>query len=198
MIPDMGREDNPLDPPVTVSIVRRVKPGCEKAFEEFVSGITAAAMTFEGHLGTTILRPSNPAIPEYQVIFRFDRRSNLKKWEDSECRRQWLARGESLIVGSPIVEVLTGLETWFTLPSSQAIIPPPRYKMAAITFMAIFPLIKIVSYWFSPVLVSFPTLLQEMIATGLIVLLMTYVVMPRMTRLFAFWLYPYSRKSLPR
>ncbi|PSF39315.1 hypothetical protein C7H19_00565 [Aphanothece hegewaldii CCALA 016] len=191
----MNKSDELFDPPVTVSITRRVKPGCEKAFEEFVSGITAAAMTFEGHLGATIIRPSNPAIPEYRVIFKFDRRSNLEKWENSECRRQWLAREKVLIVGSPVREVLTGLETWFTLPAYQEIIPPPRYKMAAITFIAIFPLIKIVSYSFKPVLVSLPSLLQEMMATGLIVLLMTYVVMPRMTRLFAFWLYPYSRKS---
>ena len=34
-----------VDPPVTVIISRRVKPGCEEAFEEFISGITAAAMT---------------------------------------------------------------------------------------------------------------------------------------------------------
>lgn len=191
----MEKVIDPYDPPVTVSIIRRVKPGCEKAFEEFVSGITAAAMTFEGHLGATIIRPSNPTLPEYHVIFKFDRRSHLEKWEKSECRRQWLAREKVLIVGSPIREVITGLETWFTLPSSDAIIPPPRYKMAVITFTAIFPLIKIVSYYFRPVLISLPTLLQEMLATGLIVLLMTYVVMPRMTRLFAFWLYPYSRKS---
>lgn len=190
----MGKVIDPYDPPVTVSIVRRVKPGCERAFEEFVSGITAAAMTFEGHLGATIIRPSHPTLPEYHIIFKFDRRSNLEKWQKSECRRQWIAREKVLIIGSPTVEVITGLETWFTLSFSQAIIPPPRYKMAAITFIAIFPLIKIVSYYFRPHLVSLPTLLQEMLATGLIVLLMTYVVMPRMTRLFAFWLYPFSQK----
>ncbi|GFE68037.1 antibiotic biosynthesis monooxygenase [Chroococcus sp. FPU101] len=191
----MNQSDELLDPPITVSITRRVKPGCEQAFEEYVSGITAAAMTFEGHLGATIIRPLNPAIPEYRVIFKFNRRSNLKKWENSECRRQWIAREKVLIVGFPVVEVLTGLETWFTLPASDAIIPPPRYKMAAITFIALFPLIKIVNYYFKPWLFFLPTLLQDLLATGLTVLLMTYVVMPRMTRIFAFWLYPYSRKK---
>lgn len=190
----MKYSDDPHDPPVTVSIIRRVKPGCEKAFEEYLSGITAAAMTFEGHLGATIIRPSNPAVPEYRVIIKFDRRSNLKKWEKSECRRQWLAREKSLIVDSPIVEVLTGLETWFTLTTTKEIIPPPRYKMATITFIALFPVIKIVNYFFKPLLFFLPTLLQDLLALGLTVLLMTYLVMPRMTRLFAFWLYPCSKK----
>jgi uncharacterized protein len=35
-----------------------------------------------------------------------------------------------------------------------------------------------------------PMLLRTLILTGVMVTLMTYVVMPRLTRLFAFWLYP--------
>ncbi len=75
------------DPPVTVVVSRQVKPGCEAAFEEVISGITAAAMTYEGHLGTNIFRPSDPQDREYKIIFKFDRASNLRRWEESECRR---------------------------------------------------------------------------------------------------------------
>lgn len=74
------------DPPVTVVISRRVKPGCKKAFEKFISGITSAAMTFDGHLGTNVFRPSSPQDNEYKIIFKFDRASNLQIWEESECR----------------------------------------------------------------------------------------------------------------
>ena len=178
------------DPPVTVVVSRQVKPGCEEAFEEFISGITAAAMTFEGHLGANIFRPSNPGDNEYRIIFKFDRQSNLQRWEESECRRQWLARAESLTLGPPIIEILTGLETWFTLPASKPIAPPPRYKMALITWLAIFPLINIINLLFASVLNQLSPLLRSLVLTVTLVLLMTYVIMPRMTRLFASWLYP--------
>jgi uncharacterized protein len=183
------------DPPVTVVISRRVKPGCEEAFEKFISGITAAAMTFEGHLGANVFRPSSPQDNEYQIIFKFDRASNLRIWEESECRHQWLARAESLRLEPPTIKVITGLETWFTLPSPKPIIPPPRYKMATITLLAIFPLIQIVSLIFAPAIKisPFPSLLENLFVTAIIVLLMTYVVMPRMTKLFAPWLYPKKR-----
>lgn len=181
---------NNNDPPVTVVISRQVKPGCEIAFEEFISGITAAAMTFEGHLGTNIFRPSNPNETEYRIIFKFARASNLRIWEESECRRQWLARAESLTLGSPKIEILTGLETWFTLPTSKPIVPPPRYKMAVLTWLAIFPLINIINLLFASVLNQLPPLLRSLVLTVILVLLMTYVVMPRITRLFAPWLYP--------
>lgn len=189
------RDKNSVDLPVTVVISRRVKPGCEKAFEEFISGVTSAAMTFEGHLGTNVFRPSSPEDDEYYIIFKFDRASNLRIWEESECRRQWLARAESLRLEPPTIRVITGLETWFTLPSAKPIIPPPRHKMAVVTLVAIFPLIQLVGLIFAPLLnlSPLPLVLESLMLTAIIVLLMTYVVMPRMTKLFARWLYPKSR-----
>ncbi len=189
------RDRDAADPPVTVVVSRRVKPGCEEAFEKFISGITAAAMTFKGHLGTNVFRPSSPEDDEYQIIFKFDRASNLRIWEESECRRQWLARAESLRLEPPTTRVITGLETWFTLPAPKPIIPPPRYKMAAITLLAIFPLIQLANSILVPLFKPFPLPLRNLIITAIIVLLMTYVVMPRMTRLFSRWLYPKRRST---
>ncbi|MDJ0588512.1 MAG: antibiotic biosynthesis monooxygenase [Pleurocapsa sp. MO_226.B13] len=189
------KESDLSDPPVTVVVSRRVKPGCEAAFEKFISGITAAAMTFEGHLGTNVFRPSNPEDREYKIIFKFDRASNLRIWEESECRRQWLARAESLRLEPARIRVITGLETWFTLPSPKRILPPPRYKMATITLLALFPLIQIANLTLTPwlALLPLPLLLRSLIVTAILVLLMTYVVMPRMTKLFSKWLYPKKR-----
>ena len=85
------------------------------------------------------------------------------------------------------------LETWFTLSTDQAIVPPLRYKMAIVTWLAIFPLITLVSWAMGAVLTAagreLPLIAHTFVATALLVPLMTYVVMPRMTRLFAGWLY---------
>lgn len=189
------RNEDLVDPPVTVVISRRVKPKCRKAFEKFISGITASAMTFEGHLGTNVFRPSNPKDNEYQIIFKFDRASNLQIWEKSECRRQWLARAENLRLEPARIRVITGLETWFTLPASKGILPPPRYKMAVVTLTTLFPLIQLANLTIAPLLalLPLPLLLRSLIITAILVLLMTYVAMPRMTRLFSKWLYPKKR-----
>ena len=77
------------DPPVTAVASRRVKAGREREFEEWVSGIFAAANTFPGYLGSEVLRPSDdPQDDEYKVVFRFDHASNLHAWEDYEERRR--------------------------------------------------------------------------------------------------------------
>ena len=180
----------PHDPPVTVSVKRQVKPGCQTAFEDFLTGIINASMTFEGHLGTNVFRPTDPQDSEYLIVFKFDKQSNLRRWEESECRKQWMARGDVLTVGSPQFEVITGLETWFTLGTQKPIIPPPKYKMAAVSWMAIFPLINLINPLLFPLVRDFHPILRSFVTTAILVPLMTYIVMPRMTRLFARWLYP--------
>ena len=186
----MSTSGNPDDPPVTISISRRVKPGCEAAFEEFILGITTAATTFEGHLGTNIFRPSDPANPEYRVIFKFDRMSNLHRWEGSNVRREWLDRAESLTLGPPETQILTGLETWFTLPTQRGTVTPPHYKITLLTWLGIFPLITALLALLGPFLNPLPLVLRTLVLTAVLVPLMTYVVMPRLTRLFTWWLYP--------
>ena len=46
----MSESINAEDPPVTIIAVHRVKLGKEKAFEQTMSGLLQAAMSFEGHL----------------------------------------------------------------------------------------------------------------------------------------------------
>ena len=178
------------DPPVTAVASRRVKQGREQEFEEWVSGILDAANRFPGYLGSEVLRPSEPEDNEYKIIFRFDHASNLHAWENSEERQRWLSRSRPLLYQEEKVHVLTGLETWFTLASKPGEPAPPRYKMAIITWLAVFPLVAVIFSLFGQWLNMLPTLLRTLVFTVVMVTLMTYVIMPRMTRLFSFWLYP--------
>jgi uncharacterized protein len=91
----------------------------------------------------------------------------------------------------PNFEVMTGLETWFAVSNSatlRPIVPPSRYKMALITWLAIFPLIVVINLLFGNILAQLPMLLRSLILSATLVLLMTYIVMPRMTRLFTHYL----------
>ncbi len=178
------------DPPVTAVASRRVKPGREREFEEWVSGILVVANTFPGYLGSEVLRPSDPEDDEYRIIFRFDHASNLHAWENSEERHHWLRQSRPLLQEKEKIHVLTGLETWFTLPSKPGEPAPPRYKMAIVTWLAVFPVVAVIFSLFGQWLNLLPTLLRTLVFTVVMITLMTYVIMPRMTRLFSFWLYP--------
>jgi len=177
------------DPPVTGVASRRVEPGREEEFEDWVSGILGAAKGFPGYLGSDVLRPKSAEEGEYRILYRFDHTSNLERWEKSDERRRWLDRAEPL-VQEQTVGRLTGLETWFTLPAKAGEPAPPRYKMVVVTWLAVFPLATVLFMILQPLLGGAPTVLRTLIFTLVMVTTMTYLVMPRMTRLFSLWLYP--------
>jgi uncharacterized protein len=111
-------------------------------------------------------------------------------WESSEIRKGYLAKLNRLLVDESKLQVLTGLETWFTLSTNKAILPPPRYKMFLLTWGIIFILINFMNRLVIPNLSFLPPPLATLLVSGLMVFAMTYIIMPRITKLFAKWLYP--------
>lgn len=178
------------DGPVTTTVTRRVKPGHEAAYEAFLAGISGAARAFPGYLGVEVFRPAPGRGAEYRTVYRFDSLTHLRAWLDSAEHAAWLARAEPHVAGPMRTQVLTGLEGWFTLPTQPGLPPPPPYKMAVVTWVTIFPLITLVVVATAPLLGSLPLVLRLAVTTGVTVPLMTWVVMPRMTRLLGRWLYP--------
>lgn len=175
---------------VTAVISHIVRAGREQGYEEWFHGIASDAQKFKGHLGVSTIRPRDHAHPEYVVILRFDRYDNLKAWLESDIRREWIERLQPLIEKPESIQTLTGLETWFSLPHQPLKVPPPRYKMALVTWLGVFVTLAILSRLLAPLLSGLPLLLSQLITTGLVVCLLTYLVMPRLTKLFRHWLYP--------
>jgi uncharacterized protein len=176
--------------PVTVVVSRRIKPGREAEYEHWVRGVGEVAGRFPGHQGINVIRPRDKANPEYVLIFRFDHYYNLKRWTESTERAEWVARVAPLCEAAAKIEVLTGLEAWFTLPDKPPAPPPPRYKMALLTFGVIFPLSSFVAQPLGAALSRvLPPLLASLLLMAATIAAMTYVIMPRVTRLFYGWLY---------
>jgi len=175
--------------PVTATVTRRVKPGHEAAYEEFLAGISDAAKAFPGYLGEEVFRPAGGAGGEYRIVYRFDSPAHLRGWLDSGERAAWLHRAEPHVAGPMRTQVLTGLESWFTLPALPGAPPPPAYKMAVLTWVTIFPLITLVVVVSAPLIGHLPLVPRLAVTTLVTVSLMTWVVMPRMTRLLHRWLY---------
>src|SRR5215468_545507 len=176
--------------PVTATVTRRVKPGHEEAYEQFLAGIGGAAKAFPGYLGEEVFRPAVGEGGEYRIVYRFDSPARLRDWLDSGERAEWLARAEPHVASPMRTQYLTGLEGWFTLPAQPGAPPPPAYKMAVLTWLTIFPLITLVVVVSAPLLGHLPLVPRLAVTTLVTVSLMTWVVMPRVTRLLHRWLYP--------
>jgi uncharacterized protein len=187
---DVGSLPDDTDGPVTTTVTRRVKPGHEPFYEQFLKGVVAAASRFPGHMGVEVFRPQTTATGEYRLVYRFDTREHLRAWLDSDERAAWLERAEPHVIGPMRTQFVTGLETWFTLPGQPDTPPPPPYKMALLTWITIFPLITLVVVVLDPVLEELALVPRLALTTAVTVPIMTWLAMPRVTRLLRGWLYP--------
>lgn len=173
--------------PVTVCIARRVVAGREADYEEWVKGITAEALKYPGHMGVNVIKPTS-ASREYVTIFRFDTYQHQRAWEDSQQRADWLERLNGLVEGEDSVRNGTGLEFWFSLPELPMSHPSP-HKMALVLLIVVFSLVVMLNYLLASFVVGWPYFARVLLVVFLQVTLMTYLVMPRVTRLLQAWLY---------
>jgi antibiotic biosynthesis monooxygenase (ABM) superfamily enzyme len=179
------------DTAVTKVIDRIPREGMDGQLEQAMKNLIAAALKFRGHLGVTVTRPSLPAQPGFRMVYRFDSCEHLRAWEESPERARLVAAANRYTQGEPHYDVLTGLEAWFTLPAQPALRPPPRAKMTLVSWLGIFPLVYLYAEMFNRILPSgTPAILKVFAVTALVVPTMTYIVAPRLTRVFKDWLYP--------
>lgn len=176
---------------------RRVRAGFEAQYEEWLKGISRAASVFPGNQGTTILRPSESR-SEYIVITQFDSAEHLEGWLCSPERRDWLAKLESITLEHEEVKSLTGMERWFTLPNRAMTQPPPRWKSAVLVLVGLYPTVMVLRMLLRPVLVGLPDALQVLLSLMISIVLMVWIVMPQLTRLFFRWLYPGHQRGLTK
>lgn len=177
--------------PITITVSRKVKPGREAEYESWSKEIINAATAFPGYLGVNVLRPARETAGEYVSIYRFDTYGHAQEFQNSRQRNQLLKKleDEDIVEGETDIKHVTGLETWFELPEVPASATPSPHRMAIVLIVVVFVLVLAISYLLGPYMQSLPLPVRVLILVTLQVLLMTYVVMPRVTRLLKNWLY---------
>jgi antibiotic biosynthesis monooxygenase (ABM) superfamily enzyme len=178
--------------PVTTVVTHVVRPGVVDDFERWLHDVAAEATTFEGHVGVHVIRPGEGS-REYTIIFRFNTPRQLRAWLESDRRAARLREGVRFFEDHGQVQQLSGLEAWFTLPGQSAVAPPPRYKMALTTFAATLSLLMILPRLLAPLLTPLPPIGRTSVVCATMIVLMTYAIMPALTRLLAGWLRPRPR-----
>jgi antibiotic biosynthesis monooxygenase (ABM) superfamily enzyme len=189
--------------PLTVAIHRRVRPEDELLMTAWVHAGTSMAERFDGFLGAGWVRSGER---DWHMLYRFESRATLERWERSTERQRWL-RSAADLVEHHRTEYRTGIEGWFDEPterrldesgtptSAPAPAAPPRWKQASVIWVAFFPTSLALALLLGPVSGDWPVVLRVLVTTLLATPWMTYVLLPFVTRLFSPWLTPPRREG---
>ncbi len=179
--------------PIHLAITRRTRPGREAEFEQSLREFFQSSFSREGVLGVSLLTPlPGGDSREYGILRTFTGPAEREAFYQSEEYAAWEKRVEHLVDGPPVHRELTGLEAWFRSSS-----PPPRWKMATATFLGVFPVGMALNLTLMPLIQSWPFLLKSALFNLCVVALLTWAVMPLVTRLLHRWLHPSKQKTPP-
>lgn len=175
---------------VHVAITRRVRPGSEAEFEKRLGHFAQRSLKVPGTRGVQMLNPApgDPS-PEYGILRTFATAEDRDAFYASPLYLEWEKEIEHLTDGPANFRDLHGLEAWFRQPDAPR---PPRWKMALATWIGVYPTSLVLGSLLAPHLHSLPKPLSALIISGCMVLCLTWLVMPYVTKMLHGWL---SRRS---
>ena len=177
-----------MNEPIHIAVTRRVKPGCEAEFQQALKEFfqTSFASTGVHGAGMLVPPPGSPS-PEFGILRTFANERERDDFYTSPMFKAWEEKIKPLTEGEPAYRQLNGLEAWFRSPQN----PPPRWKMALLTWVAVWPVSMAVPAALNPLMgQSMPNVLFAGAVAGGIVLVLTWIAMPLLVRLARRWLSP--------
>ena len=173
-----------------VSVIRHdVRPGHEDTYEAWTKEVLPIAQGFPGHQGVAIIRPPEGS-RVYTIVLHFDMLEHLRGWLDSAIRQELLRKIEPHLTQPGEVEIRPGLEFWLSPPGQKHARP---WKQFLLITVVIYPLSMVMTWIADPIVEAVPALapapVRGLLIAAAIVAVMTWGIMPRLTRLVSGWLY---------
>jgi len=179
----------------TAVIARKIRRGRERDYEEWLARVATALHGVPGYDGMTSISSPDPQGSVRTLLIRFQSASALSDWERSATRQLLAEEGNHF--SAAYYQTAPGVETFFAVPASLP--APPRWKMCLLTMPTVYVLVNIVLFVLSnsiPEMREWPLQLRLLPVICIMTLLLTYVCLPALSKLFAPWLF--SRGPLGR
>lgn len=177
---------------VTLKICHRVKPSARSEYEVWLRKIIQAASQYPGHQGVHILRPTD-GHHDFEIALRFASSEEAARWLESEERQALVRDILPAFRQEEEIEINSGIDYWFNTSGAGLARQPVRWKQWVVTTGVIWPLTMIVPFLWAPIFNTFPVLstwgIRHGFVAATIVGLVVYVVMPRVVRLVAPWMF---------
>jgi len=199
----MTAEDADTDGPVTLVITRCVRPGRETAYEAWLAKLQSDVRKQQpGYLGVMTQRPGSSASREYVSAVRFDSLATLRAFETSDLFARALREVAELVEAPAEWQRVTGFELWLQPPSGTVALQPSRGRVAVLMTVVVFVLVLTIGMAITAVTTrsssSLPYPVRLLVTVAIQVTIMTYWLMPYLTRRLARWIYPPQRTRRAR
>ncbi|MBT3269618.1 hypothetical protein HN371_20905 [Candidatus Poribacteria bacterium] len=174
---------------VTIVVAHTVKPGREADFQQWRHKIAIETERSDGYQGYIAFPPSTAEPGAFNIAFRYASLKQLNTFWNSDGYQRLRGELDDLVSEPSRFQQQTGIEHWFVQPGAGG--QPPKYKMVVVVFLVLFPLVSFIPPALQPLLGHLlPDWAVFPVVNLLVILIMTYIAMPLVTRALGRWLKP--------
>jgi uncharacterized protein len=177
------------DSTVTVVVSHPVAAGSEEDFIAWQHCMTEVERTFPGFRGSDLHRPVPGIQDEWTIVSTFDSAEHLNHWLDSPARQALLAEGESF-KDFEVHRIANPYGSWFAAGQRGRDGEAASWKTALSVLVGLYPTVVILTLGITEIWPGAQLWASLLVGNILSVSLLTWVVMPIVTRALRFWLEP--------
>ena len=172
--------------PVHWAIVVKAREGKEDELGDALARFVQRSLDDPGATGVHLFRPTPGSGKREFLLHRsFLSKDHSRRFYESDLFREYQRETDHLIEGEALFRPLHGFEAFFRGCNNA----PPRWKMAILTWVGVFPTALLWSSLISPQLYMLHPVAVSAVVTVLVVISLTWVIMPNLTKAFRPWLY---------
>ncbi len=175
---------------VTVLVDRVISSAEEPAFRSTLEGLLEEFARVPGASGSLVFRRESGGDVEFSILQRFATEQDHAAWLASAGFGRWRAAMAPSTPTPDHVQRYSGMDAFFV--DAKAPDAPPRWKMAVVLLVAVYPMSLAVAHWLAPALARVSLFTGALITSVIMVVSMTWIVVPLLTKLFEAWLQPAS------
>ena len=179
---------------VTVVVSHPVDPDQVDEFLAWQRRVTDAERAFPGFGGSELFRPVPGAQEDWTAVFRFDTEEHLNDWLESPERKRLLEEGPHF-QDFELHRVANPFGSWFSFGAGAEAEAPAKWKTALSVLVGLYPTVVLLTLGISEIWEDGELWETLLLGNVLSVSLLTWVVMPTVTRALHFWLSPDPRSA---
>ncbi|MFD4429096.1 antibiotic biosynthesis monooxygenase [Nocardia sp. NPDC058497] len=181
--------DEPEDAGVTVVVSHPVAADRESEFIAWQDRVTEVERTFRGFRGSELHRPIPGVQNEWTIIYSFSSAENLNRWLESPQRKALLAEAPDFR-DFEVHRIANPYGSWFPPSKTGEEDGPASWKTALSVLVGLYPTVVILTLIITEIWPGGQLWISLLIGNILSVSLLTWVVMPVVTRALGFWMQP--------
>ena len=175
---------------MTVVVSHPVGAEHEQQFLDWQRQVTAAERKFPGFRGSELFRPVPGVQDDWTAVYRFASETDLNRWLESPERGELLVQ-EELFKDFQMRQVANSFGSWFSFGGDGEIaVSTPAWKSALSVLVGLYPTVVLLTLAITKLWPGADLWASLLLGNVLSVTLLTWVVMPAVTRALRFWLLP--------